>query len=58
MARTAAGGAPGALASLRGTAQEALAVGGTPCGYLHPGRSCSGHTAAFLPRAYLRAMPV
>lgn len=29
-----------------------------PCGFLHPGSSCNGHTIRFLPEAYARALPV
>lgn len=48
---------PQKLAELQGT-RHADFCERTPCGYLHPGRRCSTNVFAFLPRAYLRALPV
>eukprot|EP00887_Chlorella_sp_A99_P007657 scaffold20.g7657.t1 len=56
-ARGTAGLPPARLSALRGTPHEAV-VAAVPCAYLHPGLSCSGHAAAFLPEAFLRALPV
>lgn len=56
-ARGTAGLPPARLSVLRGTPHEAV-VAAVPCAYLHPGLSCSGHAAAFLPEAFLRALPV
>ena len=56
-ARAAERAPPGPLAALRGTPHAGF-CGAVPCEVLHPGLSCSAHALAFLPAAYLRALPV
>mmetsp|Transcript_5717 Transcript_5717/g.16345 ORF Transcript_5717/g.16345 Transcript_5717/m.16345 type:complete len:591 (+) Transcript_5717:231-2003(+) len=55
--RNAAGKPLGRLKALQGT-QHAHFRDRIPCGFLHAGHSCTGHTAVFLPRSYLRSLPV
>ena len=45
------------LPSLQGTRHAAFCHT-RPCGFVHQGQSCNGNMATFLPRAYLRALPV
>ena len=45
------------LLSLQGTRHHDF-CDQLPCGFLHPGRDCFPNFFAFLPQAYLRALPV
>lgn len=51
------GKAPAKLASLQGSPHHDF-CGHLPCDFLHPGRGCVTNFFAFLPQAYLRALPV
>lgn len=55
--RAAAGHPPARLAALNGTELSAF-CGATACQLVHPMQSCGQHALAFLPEAYLRALPV
>ena len=55
--RNARGLPPRQLAALQGT-RHAGFCDRLPCGFLHPGRSCSANVVTFLPQAYWRALPV
>ncbi|KAF6263624.1 hypothetical protein COO60DRAFT_378802 [Scenedesmus sp. NREL 46B-D3] len=55
--RTAAGRSPGPLTSLAGT-PHAPTCAPTPCGFFHPGQSCSGHVLSLLGPAYSRSLSV
>jgi hypothetical protein len=48
---------PTRLSSLQGTRHHDF-KGKVPCEFLHPGRDCAPNVLTFLPRAYLRALPV
>lgn len=49
--------APRRLPQLHGTPHADFCER-TPCSYLHPGHNCTTSMVAFLPQAYLRALPV
>lgn len=45
------------LEALKGTGHLPICTRNV-CDLLHPGQSCAGHLAQFLPSAYLKALPV
>lgn len=55
--RTAAGRPTGPLSSLAAS-PHAASCAATPCGFFHPGQSCSGHVLSLLGPAYSRALSV